>query len=123
MMEYLPIAFKLAGRRTELEMVGRRLLPIIKLAMEELPELLPIIKSVWGDIEPIVTGKEKFEPSVTWLQQSLVKLGVAPNLTIDGDYGEATQEAVKLFQQAHGLTVDGWAGIYTIAKIQIELAK
>ena len=43
------------------------------------------------------------------IQAALVKLGFGP-LTIDGDYGPRTQAAVKAFQTAHSLFVDGWVG-------------
>jgi peptidoglycan hydrolase-like protein with peptidoglycan-binding domain len=54
--------------------------------------------------------------SIEWLQESLNKL-VGTNLSIDGKYGTSTQEAVKQFQTAHGLTPDGWAGVQTQAAI------
>ena len=36
---------------------------------------------------------------------------------VDGDYGSATQAAVKKYQEANGLTVDGWVGPKTWAKL------
>lgn len=30
--------------------------------------------------------------------------------TVDGDFGDLTQAALKQYQKKHGLTVDGWAG-------------
>jgi peptidoglycan hydrolase-like protein with peptidoglycan-binding domain len=59
---------------------------------------------------------------VKWLQESLNTLGYGP-LTVDGDYGEATKAAVRKFQQAHSLEVDGWAGVSTQAAILEELSK
>lgn len=41
-------------------------------------------------------------------QQRLQTL--VPDLEIDGDYGEQTQEAVRAFQTVNGLTVDGKLG-------------
>jgi peptidoglycan hydrolase-like protein with peptidoglycan-binding domain len=56
------------------------------------------------------------EHSITWLQNSLNTLTNA-NLPVDGKYGQATTDAIKKFQQEHGLTVDGWAGVQTQAAI------
>lgn len=51
------------------------------------------------------------------LQQDLKKLGYKPG-TIDGVDGKNTQEAVKAFQKAEGLKVDGIAGKDTKAEIK-----
>lgn len=37
---------------------------------------------------------------------------------IDGDYGSYTEQSVKAFQKAIGITVDGWIGIETCKKLQ-----
>lgn len=50
------------------------------------------------------------------LQKNLTALGYGP-LVADGDFGKATEAAVKAFQADHGLTVDGWAGNRTQAAI------
>ena len=50
------------------------------------------------------------------LQKNLVALGYGP-LVADGDFGKATEAAVKRFQTDHGLRVDGWAGNRTQAAI------
>src|SRR4029077_16570667 len=72
-----------------------------------------------------LTPKQEPESfSVTWLQESLNKLGAKPQLVVDGDYGELTKQAVRQYQQDHdGLVVDGWAGVNTQASIYEELAK
>jgi len=57
-----------------------------------------------------------------WVQQSLNKLGTEPPLILDGSYGPMTVAAVKEFQQAHGLTVDGKMGSATQAAIFAALA-
>ena len=52
------------------------------------------------------------------LQSNLIQLGYScGSYGIDGDFGSATESAVKLFQKANGLTVDGEVGTKTIAKI------
>lgn len=54
--------------------------------------------------------------SVKWVQAYL-------KLTADGIYGDGTKEAVKKFQEAHGLVVDGWAGSATQEAMRAALAK
>src|SRR5258708_21541827 len=53
-----------------------------------------------------------FDPNVTkWVQGCLNSWNVpSPNLVVDGHYGPKTKAAVEVFQTAHGLAVDGWAG-------------
>lgn len=52
------------------------------------------------------------------LQQALNGLGVRLPLAEDGDFGPKTRAAVKNFQLAHGLKVDGIAGPATWAAIR-----
>ena len=59
---------------------------------------------------------------VTELQRNLVALDYAAG-TADGVFGEKTEAAVKAFQKARGLTVDGWAGPRTIEAIGKALAE
>ncbi len=46
---------------------------------------------------------------VTYLQQLLEAAGHSPG-AIDGDFGPKTDAAVRSFQDANGLVVDGWVG-------------
>lgn len=54
------------------------------------------------------------------LQANLNKLGHSAG-TADGIFGPGTERAVKSFQRASGLTVDGLVGSQTLAKIQTVL--
>lgn len=54
------------------------------------------------------------------LQAALTKVGFTPGAA-DGDFGAATEQAVKAFQQAKGLQVDGIAGPKTLAAINTAL--
>lgn len=56
------------------------------------------------------------------LQEKLNSLGFNCGAA-DGIFGPKTEAAVKAFQQAHGLTVDGIAGPQTLAKIEELLNK
>lgn len=52
---------------------------------------------------------------VNWLQKSLVNRGY--KITVDGNFGNATLQAVKQYQTSNGLTVDGYVGVSTHKKI------
>jgi peptidoglycan hydrolase-like protein with peptidoglycan-binding domain len=58
---------------------------------------------------------------VKWLQDSLNTI-LGTDLLVDGMYGAITREAVKQFQQRHGLQIDGVAGPITKGKIEEILA-
>ena len=70
----------------------------------------PVASSAAGMLRLGSRGDEVRE-----LQTLLVRAGVA--VTVDGDYGPATRDAVKAFQKASGLTVDGVAGPATRAAL------
>jgi peptidoglycan hydrolase-like protein with peptidoglycan-binding domain len=55
--------------------------------------------------------------SVRQLQQALVNQGY--EIDVDGDFGDATFEAVSHFQEANDLDVDGVAGPRTLAALGI----
>ena len=58
------------------------------------------------------TGSE----AVRTVQRRLKELGYYKG-SADGDFGPATEEAVKAFQKANGLTADGKVGEKTLAKM------
>ena len=55
------------------------------------------------------------------VQQKLKQLGFLKG-NVDGDFGKATEEAVKAFQKQYGLEVDGKVGVNTLAKLQTARA-
>lgn len=59
---------------------------------------------------------------VEGLQRALNTLGAVPKLDVDGIYGSATKLAVKVFQRARKLIVDGIAGPKTLAAIEDALS-
>ncbi len=69
-----------------------------------------------------VTGGDttRGDPTVQAYQQSLADLGYDPG-PIDGRYGPLTANAVRDFQSANGLTVDGILGPRTKAAIDAAL--
>ncbi len=73
-----------------------------------------------GDVEPVVRDLLKAGMSgdeVRRLQQRLAELGYLSTSFISGIYDEATQQAVRQFQQANGLSVDGAAGSDTQSRL------
>jgi len=65
----------------------------------------------FGDLSRGSTGA-----SVTSLQKALVKLGFP--LAVDGQFGPATDSAVRAFQTAMGLRADGIVGNATVNAIE-----
>ena len=59
--------------------------------------------------------------AVKALQQRLKELGYYTG-SVDGDFGENTEKAVKAFQERNGLTVDGKAGTKTMTKLNSSSA-
>lgn len=58
---------------------------------------------------------------VKTLQQNLLTLGYKDCSKVDGDFGAATEKAVKAFQRDHGLEVDGICGTNTRKAIEAAL--
>jgi peptidoglycan hydrolase-like protein with peptidoglycan-binding domain len=54
-------------------------------------------------------------PQVKALQEQLNAVGC--HCTVDGIFGENTEQAVRNFQKAFGLTADGEVGPHTHAKL------
>ena len=70
------------------------------------------------------TGSYKYGDTgdmVSWIQSALTTLGYYTG-SISGHYGGQTEDAVKDFQYAKGLTADGIAGSKTIAALQNALS-
>jgi len=120
------LALRIVGKREEIKAVWDKIVPLI----QEIRGRDPILGDLFDKIgapeqeQVAVAGHaEASSYSVTWLQESLNTLGYGP-VTVDGDYGNATKEAVRKFQAANPpLVVDGWAGVSTQAAIADALAK
>jgi len=76
------------------------------------PQVQP--KPVTPSAQPVRDG--------IWLQNSLNRLGANPKLDLDGIVGPATRNAVRAFQLAAGITVDGLTGPETFGAIDKALA-
>ncbi|MEY3014686.1 MAG: hypothetical protein RIT45_3421 [Pseudomonadota bacterium] len=55
---------------------------------------------------------------VSELQRLLNEHGAQPPLKVDGDFGPATERAVRAYQQKRGITVDGIAGDQTFGALR-----
>lgn len=85
----------------------------------------PHFELVPGPVVPRLDSKPTLRigargPSVVALQQALAKDGRSPTLMVDGRFGPATDLAVKKFQTAKGLTVDGIVGPKTWTALNAE---
>lgn len=79
----------------------------------------PLLKA---DSQPANSWEASEEDDhVKWLQEALNDLGATPKLSPDGRYGPATRRAVRQFQAAAGIKVDGSAGPITDAAIRLRL--
>ncbi|MHB1653199.1 MAG: spore cortex-lytic enzyme [Desulfitobacteriaceae bacterium] len=78
---------------------------------------LILSSTAFGALGDHILGRGASGPEVREMQTKLAQLGykVGP---LDGKFGPMTQSSVRLFQQEHGLKVDGIAGAQTIAELK-----
>jgi lysozyme family protein len=100
-------------------------IPIAWMIAKLRPELAPVPLPVTQDppkpdIDPPQNVPDGVGGDVTWVQQSLNKLGLGP-IDDDGSYGRHTRRVVIQFQYHHGLQPDGVVGPVTIRCIQVAL--
>lgn len=74
------------------------------------------------DVTPKFLSYGMKNDAVKEMQQKLINLGYLAG-SADGDYGERTTTAVKLFQQKNGLVVDGYLGQETKSVLMSEDAQ
>jgi peptidoglycan hydrolase-like protein with peptidoglycan-binding domain len=79
----------------------------------------------YGDASPMPSGDGILRlgskgPAVKTLQQNLNKV-MGSKLTVDGDFGKATDTAVRAFQKKYGLAVDGEYGPASAAVMKSAL--
>ena len=65
--------------------------------------------------QPMLNG-----PVVKAIQKALANAGCKPG-PIDGVFGKSTDAAVRRYQRAHGLTVDGVVGPVTAGRLNVKL--
>lgn len=71
---------------------------------------------------PVPVGHGGGEMSAADIQKALNDLGMRPPLLVDNSYGKTTRMAVRAFQKAAGLQVDGICGPATTKALQLAIA-
>lgn len=125
----IPFGFKLIGQQDKIKQAYAIAEPVIEAAKEAWPRFAPLALSILEELAPQLVRSVKAGTEgdtlasfdVVWLQESLNQLG--EKLTVDGDYGEATEEAVERFRKNHGLVDDKHMLLEVVTRIIVELAK
>lgn len=128
----LPIIFRAINMAPQIQQAIHTGTSTVTAVENNAGTLLPLFVQIGKQLFPGINdsfaaaaaASTMFDPStVKWVQTSLNVLHVPnPPLDVDGEYGPLTTAAVKAFQQANGLVVDGWAGDATQARLQQALA-
>lgn len=131
LFKLLPLVFRLMELMPKIREAMAVGTPVIQLLLKLAPDVIPIFQGVGRELFPklaedlaVEAGAQKLydQVRVRWIQESMNALGYGV-LRVDGDYGQKTKDAVRKFQEKHGLEADGWAGKVTGAVIQTELNK
>lgn len=126
-LKLIPYAFRLIHLIPDLLKLIAACRPVLNMAVAAFPQVAEVSRKILSDpdVQDILTkGEFGTEPafSVVWLQETLNKLvTMVPPLEVDGEYGLETMDAVKRFQMANRLEVDGWAGAMTTAVLKLKL--
>ena len=128
----LPIIFRAINLAPQIQQAIQSGTSTVQAVQDNAGNLLPLLGQIGRQMFPGIqdslaaaaAASSMFDPSsVKWVQTALNVLHVVdPALDVDGEYGPLTTAAVKKFQQANGLVVDGWAGDATQQKLQQALA-
>lgn len=111
--QVIGVIFKHWGTLSRIIELGAPTLAEYRKVSEELNEHLNTISVALGLARN--ASPEALSLDTKWIQGALNRAGY--KIDVDGDYGVKTHEAVKRFQEAHGLTVDGWVGPETIVEL------
>jgi peptidoglycan hydrolase-like protein with peptidoglycan-binding domain len=115
--DIMGLAMRLITHANEIQ----RIMPKVMEMFQTIDEIRTLLGKLFPETATTSRGRSMSdlpEPKydVRWLQTSLNSL-LGADLKVDGDYGERTKAAVKVYQRNSGLTVDGWAGLVTEAAI------
>lgn len=126
-LRLVPLAWRAIQHRDKILYLINLLMPTIKEAMSVRHEAASLVRELIAEIAPdfeqVIADKVLVQFDVAWLQRSLNTL-ISAKLVVDGDYGEQTRTAVRLYQKHAGFAAkdqDGWAGTETCAAIWAEL--
>jgi lysozyme family protein len=116
--------------------VWQRMLEIQpNLAFGNAPPPTPVPAGLGGPSEPHDTvwiqhalnallGGPSEPHDTVWIQHALNALKIVePPLVEDGSYGRLTRQAVRTYQAAHELDVDGFAGPLTLSQLEKDVPK
>jgi len=81
------------------------------------PQIQPSTPEATTPTKSAPSAQPRIKPTKTEIQQALKNAGFYQG-PIDGKIGSLTREAIRQFQQVHGLTVDGVVGRQTWVKLQ-----
>lgn len=116
---YLPYVYRVIENIGTIQAYVAKLQPYIAAVQANAPGLFAEGKALLNTIAPnLLQGltPQSVQFDVSWVQKALNKAGNA-GLKVDGQYGPMTHEAIRVFQEANGLTPDTWAGPLTVAKL------
>lgn len=122
---WLPIILRLIDLAPKIQQTLSQKQSVPDLINGLAPDLLPVLKDIGSTLFPNISPAHQVNASVLGfdvehvkdIQTELNRHGASPQLVVDGKYGEGTKAAVRAFQTAHHLTVDGWAGNDTMTEL------
>lgn len=113
---FLPVAFLLLRRKDDLIKLWQLLSPVLDAWKQVEPAVMEIAKPVFAElkIELAKLDQTTTHYDLAWVQRELNNLGYDAG-NADGKMGPRTEAAVRAFQTANGLRVDGDPGPITRA--------
>jgi peptidoglycan hydrolase-like protein with peptidoglycan-binding domain len=125
--DIISIGFRVISNKNEIMQVWNEIAPLIQQATKTyasvknlVDRIAPgVLDQVASTVEPLTKGDDG-SFSAYWLEESLNKI-LNTNLVVDGDIGEESRKAIRIFQEQEGLPVDGWAGAGTTARVLARL--
>jgi tetratricopeptide (TPR) repeat protein len=84
------------------------------------PLILQAMSRVKGELSPVSAPAETVPLRPGQSGDFVKRVQTALGVKADGNFGPATERAVKNFQQKHGLRVDGVVGSTTLAKLSLS---
>lgn len=112
-VDFVSIGLNAFGHRADISRVIALVRPIIDVVQLQLPELVPLVKSLLAAVWPGM-ARDVAANGVILIAIPVADVQTLVGVKPDGVYGEATEEAVRQYQIKHGLLPDGWAGRKTI---------
>lgn len=123
LLKLIPLIMRLIELAPKLQAALKSGASILSVLQQFAPDLIQLVQDIGAEIFPALPPTAQADAGALRLDIERVrKIQVALNargatLVVDGQYGAGTKAAVAAFQQANGLTADGWAGPLTMAKL------